>query len=210
MPELLLPCAIAGARSARCVPALALVLALPAAMLACGAPAARADGTFAQIDFADSGISAVAVAARGNWSYGLSRNQYVGGYDWTASVLYRMQFGTGFPVGVQVGPALRTDADHDTDGGLRLTLDHWQQTDWGHVYLLGDYVSVRNSHFAMVQLGHAATGLGLELATMGDDADYQEETAALTYRFGQSPVSLRLGYKMEAEEVFLGLSVNTF
>lgn len=171
---------------------------------------AQADGTFVQFDFSDAATSAVAVAVRGDISYGLSRNEYEGGHDWTASVLYRMQFGAKNPIGLQVGPAVRIDEEHKTLGGLRATVDHYHPTGWGHVYLLADYTTIRNSHFAMVQLGHRASGLGLELAAMGDDEDYQEETITATYRFGQSPFSLRLGQKLEAQETFIGFSINTF
>ncbi|WP_234990189.1 hypothetical protein [Roseivivax lentus] len=182
------------------------------AMLAMIARPAGADGTFLQADRSFSAFDAVATVTRGRLSFGASYNDYDGGALAGTSLVY------AFPIRdfatLKAGPAIsisRDDGDgfDDPQAGIKLVLDRYTPTSFGAVYLLGEFNSIENAWFGLVQTSLGASGFSFEVSRGFSDT-YDETTLALNQRIGGGPGSLRLGYRFVAEEAFFGFSVNTF
>ena len=179
-----------------------------AALLLSGA--ARADGTFLQFDIAPTAEDGVAAVTRGRVNYGLTHAAYDGGSTLGASLTY------SFPIAdagtIKIGPSLSRTLDDDGDAetgiGAKISYDRYIVTEGGFVYLLGEYNTIDNNWFATVQFGLPAA-VTLELSAGGSD-NYEAATVGLSKRIGTGPVSLRAGYKLLAEEVYVGVSINTF
>lgn len=186
--------------------ALALSLAVGAA-----ATPALADGEFLQLDGSDRSLSFVATAERGRFAYTLGRSDYAGGYDWNAAVTAKAEvpLGKGNLV-LRLGPTVQYDSTDTWRFGAKVVAEHYADFGTGGVFLLGEYNTIKNAFFIMAQPQWYASGIGAEFSYQGNDTGFREETVVLSYRVKQSKVRLRLGYKFEAEEVFAGISWNTF
>jgi hypothetical protein len=188
-----------------------LTFALAACLAAAAAPAAAADGFFAQADIGDRTQSAVATASRGALSYGTTLSNYEGGRSGTTFLAYTLPLEA--PATVRLGPAVglrRSDGEaREVEAGLRVAVDRWSATPFGSVYGLAEASSVHRSWFLLGQVTFAPANIGVELSRGGSE-DYHETTLAVQKRLGEGPVSLRLGYKLSSDEIFAGISINTF
>lgn len=171
---------------------------------------ARADGTFFQIDRTESSASGVLAVERGNLQFGLNRSNWNGGFHWTGRVTWKfpLQFGS-VPVTLRVGPTVQYSHPSTWQGGLAVVAESYNPTSWGSLFLLGDFSTIDASYFLMAQFNHKS-GLSLELATLGNNQSYHDQTLAVDYRFKNTPFSLRVGRKFESRETFVGFSINTF
>ncbi|MDG3039787.1 hypothetical protein [Roseicyclus marinus] len=192
-------------RPGRSVSAAALVAALALSTLP-----ARADGYFIQTDLGPENQSLVATFAQGRLNYGLNVSAYDDGRAATISTTYALDLG-GLAT-LKIGPALRFEQKEvgaeDLDLGLRLSLERYQPTDFGAVYGLAEIGSIDETWFLLGQMV-LRDGFSFELSRGGSDS-YTETTFAVQQQLGDGPVRLRLGYRAEDTEFFVGLSVNTF
>lgn len=190
----------------RAVPLAALALA---GAVAVAAPA-RADGTFFQLDRSGNATSGVLAVQRGHVQFGLSRSDWNGGFHWVGRFLWRFPVQLGsIPVTFSVGPAVQYSHPSAWRGGLSFVAESYNPTSWGSLYLLSDLSTIDASYFFLAQFNHKS-GVGLELAAVGNNAHYTDKTVTLDYRFRNTPYSLRLGRKLQARETYIGFSVNTF
>ncbi|KIN72608.1 hypothetical protein [Sulfitobacter guttiformis] len=150
--------------------------------------------------------------ARGPLKYGASAVSYEDGSISKLSATYKLPIGEQFPT-LRLGPALGYVKEDGADGsvktGIKLVAERDIPTDFGSVFLLADLNSIDSSWFALAQVGLPKLGLAIELSH-GDSETYSETSLAFAKRLGDGPTSLCAGYRFDADEVFVGLSINTF
>lgn len=168
---------------------------------------ASADGTFFQFDLASDTSDVVLAGTRGVLSFGANYSDYEGG--WSANAYLSRDFAVDGIGTVKVGPILGANATRDgLVLGAKLIAERYQPTEFGFLFVSGQYSTIENDWFALAQVGNGE-GLSVDL-TAGGSETYSERSIALNYRLGDGPVGLRTGYRFEAKEVFVGLSVNTY
>ena len=170
----------------------------------------RADGLFFKTDVSENSVDTVGVMARGPLTFGVNYSDYVGGHSVSLTATYAFPLGdvATLRVGPSLGRAFGDGAEEDWRLGAKLAVDRYQTTGFGYVYLLGEYNTIDNDWYVGAQAG-VPSGWGIEVSAGGSDA-YDARTVALTRRIGEGPVTLRAGYKLLAEEAFIGVSINTF
>ena len=183
---------------------------LAALMLLPLAAPASADGTFLQFDLSETASDVVISVVRGRWTLGATLSDYEDGRAAGASLTYSFPVeGLGtFKLGPSLGRTTGEDADGEIDLGAKASFERYQPTSFGHLYVLAEINSIDSAWFTTLQSGFSG-GYGIEVSAGGSDA-YDATTLALTKRIGDGPISLRAGYRFVTEEVFLGVSVNTF
>lgn len=182
------------------------------ALLSAGfSQAASADGYFLQTDIGGQTQSIVASASRGQFSFSANLTDYDGGRSGALSGAYA--FSLPGSVTLRAGPTIgfidEEGEDRDTEAGARVAIDRWSATSFGATYFLAEASTPRHSWFLLSQVTFAPMNVGIELSRGGSD-DYYETTLAVQRRIGDGPVGLRLGYKLTSEELFAGISINTF
>lgn len=183
-----------------------IVLALP--LLCLSSLEAGADGSFLQFDLGPETSDSVLATTRGKMSFGANYSTYDSG--WSAGLHVTRDFVLESIATVKIGPSLgRSD---DTDGwslGGKVIVERYQPTDFGFMFLSAQYNTYQNDWFALAQFGNAS-GLSVDL-TAGGSETYSEQAVAVNYRLDdEGPVRLRAGYRFDAQQVFVGLSVNTY
>jgi hypothetical protein len=192
--------------------ALRVSVALLAALVVAARPAPGwADGEFAQLDVSASTTGGVASVQRGSLTFGGVVTIPDGDPSATLSATQALNLPVSWAPTLRVGPALGLSGEDlaDVEAGLRLSAERYTGTDWGSVYGLADLGTIDRSWFILGQVGLAKTRLTFELSHGASD-EYEETTLAVSRRLRDSPVSLRSGYRFDAGEVFIGVSVNTF
>lgn len=171
-----------------------------------------ADGVFFQSDISDTTANGVFVFAREPLSFGLNHVRYDGGNRSTANLLYRLPLPENAPI-VRLGPSYgvveQDNAPSDSEFGAKASIEKWMPTDFGSIYLLAEVNSIDRARFALTQVGLSKPALQFELS-YGESDSYQETSVALSARLGGGPINLRTGYRLDSEEFFIGLSINTF
>ncbi|EIE48729.1 hypothetical protein AL036_20170 [Salipiger aestuarii] len=171
------------------------------------ASAVQADGSYFQVDLAPDTSDVVAAATRGKLSFGANYSSYENG--WSAGSYLARDFAIEDFGTVKIGPSLVISDARDGMGlGAKLIGERYEPTSFGFVFLSAQYNTIDNDWFALAQIGNGQ-GHSVDLTAGGSDL-YSERSLAINYRLGDGPVSLRGGYRFEAEQVFMGLSVNTY
>lgn len=101
------------------------------------------------------------------------------------------------------------DQARDYQAGALISLERYMPTAFGGVFGMAQASSINHGWFILGQVNFARTGLGFELSRGGSDS-YHETTFAIQKKLGDSPTSLRAGYKLDSGEAFMGMSFNTF
>jgi hypothetical protein len=174
---------------------------------------AQADGTFAQIDISETTTTGVFTTNMGRLSFGITGVDFEGGSRQGLNILYELPLSWEIAT-VKLGPSygrvkLDPDANAQTKFGAKVVLDRYIRTSFGSVYLLAEMNSVDNAAFVLGQMGLSAPGMSLEVS-YGESDSYSETAFAVAKSIASGPVSIRGGYRFRAEEIFLGVSVNTF
>lgn len=179
--------------------------------LASLAQPALADGFFLQADAGRETRSLVATEAKGPWNVGLNLSDYEGGSSVITSVTYAFPLGdvAVLKIGPSVGLLRESGAWGDPEPGVKLSLDRYAATSFGSVYGLAELNSIDAAWFLLAQLTLQELGLSFELSDGGSDS-YRETTIAFQKKLSDGPASLRFGYKLRSEEVFIGFNINTF
>lgn len=196
----------AGAvRQALCT---ALCPAILAASLGAVAPAmAQADGTFFQLDLAPNASDAVLGATRNKLSFGANYSRYEDG--WSAGLHATRDFVIQDLATVKLGASLgSSEATNGFELGGKIIVERYQPTAFGFVFMSGQYNTIENDWFALAQIGDGEK-LSVDFTAGGSDT-YSEQSIAVNYRLRDGPARLRVGYRFDAQEVFLGFSVNTY
>lgn len=180
-----------------------------AALLIAGGPtAARADGEFLQFDYAPGQSSATASMQRGRMTVALGWSEYDTGH--ATSLWLNRGYQLDGPVWFRVGPSLRVDESGDARWGLRGALERFTMSETQTLFLLVDVNTIQREFQVLGQIGHIPSGWAGEMAFQGNDSGYREVSVAVSYRLGDGPFRLRAGYRIEAAQPFIGLSLNTF
>ena len=171
------------------------------------ATGARADGTFFQLDLAPNASDAVLGATRGKMSFGANYSTFEGG--WSVGAYATRDFTIENLATLKIGPSIgNSDASNGLEFGAKLIVERYQPTDFGFVFMSGQFNTIENDWFALAQIGDGK-GLSVDLTAGGSDT-YSEQSIAVNYRLDDGPTSLRGGYRFDAREVFIGMSVNTY
>lgn len=178
----------------------------------CGlAGTADADGAYFQLDLAPSATSVVATAQRGAFGLSLGWSEWATGDATSLYASYSVPL-TALAQGttLKFGPSYRYEPGNREDIGLRLVLEHYRPTDWGSVFLLGDYNSIKREHMLLAEVGFRESGLSMAVSLQGDALGFREQTLVLGYGIRNTPIRLRLGHRFESAKTFVGVSINTF
>jgi len=173
---------------------------------------AYADGEFFQFDFSETTSTGTVSIARGPLTYGANAVAYAGGRTYGLSATYQLPVASQFAtlrLGPSIGYVEEDGTDETFEAGLKFVAERYIPTDFGSIFLLADLNSIDTSWFVLAQLGLAHPGIVVEVSR-GESNTYSETSIAVTKKLGDSPANLRVGYRLDAEELFLGFSFNTF
>ncbi len=182
--------------------------------------AGAAEGMFAQFDKGVGGGTAVVAteiqqlqvsAAYSQWSStgkSLSGALQKNVYSYSSSTnTFKLNAGVGV-------------VDHHSDttaslpsasaAGVKLSVEDYQKWQIGSVFAMGEYNTVFRSWLGVVQVRPANSQLGFEWSAVGDDRWYVGHKVALTWKFSNSPWSLRVGQQLKDSTGFIGITYNTF
>lgn len=176
---------------------------------------ARADGEYWGIDASEGTVGGVLSASRGVYTFGAGFTDYEDGVSAGLSLSRQIPWGA-LPEGASLsaGAALGFNFDEDgdlseTELGATANLQRYIGTDWGFVFLQANVNTISRAFFTQAQIGFDDPDISFSLSR-GGSTEYQELTLAASKPLGDSPVSLRGGYRFFAHEWFVGVSVNTF
>ena len=179
--------------------------------ITCLAQAATADGYFLQADAGRETRSLVATAATGPLNFGFNLSDYEEGRS--ASISFTYAFPLGDVAVLKFGPSIGVVRENATwqnpELGGKVSMERYAGTSFGSVFGLVEASSIDSAWFVLAQLTLQQPGLSFELSRGGSDS-YRETTIAVQKKLSDWPMSLRFGYKLSSEEVFIGFNVNTF
>ena len=179
------------------------------AILLLGTGLARADGEYFQFDIGPDDATAVGSFERSGISTGAVWSRYEDGGSLSASITTSRAAGiAGRSVTLRYGPAVRFGGDIRL--GAKLVAESYTATDWGGLFVIGEISSIDLSYFAMAEVNLHNQGLSIAAFAAGDDAGYADQGVVVGKALGASDWRLRMGYKLDAQEVFLGIVLNTF
>lgn len=185
------------------------MLALAAATLA---PAAHADGEYWGVDVSRNTTGGVLSATRGDFTFGASVTDYEDGVSAGLSLMRRLPWNLGIEgLNLSAGPALGFGGGDLSEVKLGLTAgaQRFQPTSWGSYFLQASFGTVDRAFFLQAQTTFAEPGITLGLSR-GGSTEYHEASLSISKRLSETPVSLRGGYLLMSDQVFVGFSVNTF
>jgi len=179
-----------------------------------------ADGMFAQFDRGVGGGTVVFVteiqqmqvsAAHSQWSS--SGKSYSGAllknlYSNSSSTnTFKLNAGVGV---VNHHSDASASSPSASAAGLKLSLEDYQKGQAGSVFAMAEYNTAFRSWLGVVQIQPVDSQLGFEWSSVGDDRWYVGHKVALTWKFGNSPWSLRVGQQLKDSTNFIGITYNTF
>lgn len=169
---------------------------------------AVANGEFLQVDVAPGASSVTGTVRRGRVTLSLGWSEFEVGHATTVWGNY------GFPLAagawLRLGPSLRIDNTSRVDLGLRAGVERFSMGERTTMFLLAEFNTVQREYLALGQIGHRGTGIAGEISLQGGRAGFRERSIAMSYRLGESPARLRIGYRFNARRIFAGFTINTF
>jgi hypothetical protein len=178
--------------------------------------AGRADGEVWGLDISESSTGGVLSASRGELSFGATVTDYDGGVSAGLSLSRSLPYTFGVE-GLQLsaGAGLGFSYDDDENGfsdpkvGLSAGVQRYRPTEFGSIFWQVSLSTIAQARFTQLQVGFDEPGLSLAIS-YGASTEYEETSISVSKRVGESPVSLRVGWRVNAKEVFVGFTVNTF
>jgi hypothetical protein len=176
----------------------------------------RADGEYWGFDFSESTASGVLSASRGELIFGAGVTDYDGGVSLGLSLSRSLPYtfgveGLQLSAGAGLGFSYDDEAGDfsDPEFGLTASVQRFRPTEFGSIFWQASFSSISLARFAQLQYGLDEPGLTLAVS-YGASTEYEETTISVSKRLGDSPISLRTGWRVNAGELFLGFAVNTF
>jgi len=182
--------------------------------------AGATEGMFAQFDKGVGGGTAVVAteieqmqvsAAYSQWSSsgkslsgGLLKNVYLNS---SSTNTFKLNAGVGV-VNHHSDPSASSPSA--SAAGVKLGVEDYQKWQVGSVFAMAEYNTAFKSWLGVVQIQPANSPLGFEWSAVGDDRWYVGHKVALTWKFGNSPWSLRVGQQLKDSTNFIGITYNTF
>jgi hypothetical protein len=176
---------------------------------------ARADGEYWGIDASRSTVGGVLSASRGDYTFGAGFTEYEDGVSARLSLSHQIPWnvlpeGASLSAGAALGFTFDDQGDlSDNELGATANLQRYIDTDWGFAFLQGNVSTISRAFFLQAQVGFDDPDISFGLSR-GGSTEYQELTLAVSKPLGDTPFSLRSGYRFFAHEWFIGFSVNTF
>ena len=183
-----------------------------AAILVLAAAPAWADGEFWGVDVSESTQGGVLAASRGPWNFGAGYTDYGDGVSASLSLTRTLPFDFGVEgLSLSAGAALGFGGGDlsEVEAGVTASAQRYIGFDWGAVFLQASAGTNRQNYFTQAQLTLADPGVTFAISR-GASLDYEETSLSVSKQLGDGPVSLRAGWRFNAEEIFVGFSVNTF
>lgn len=187
-------------------------LAFSAATLVALAGSAHADGEYWGVDVSRNTTGGVLSATRGHFTFGATVTDYEDGVSAGLSLTRRLPWNLGIEgLALSAGPALSFGGGDlsEVKLGVATSAQRWRATSWGSYFLQASVGSINRSFFLQAQTTFADPGITLGLSRGGSTL-YNEASLSISKRLGESPVSLRTGYLLMSDRIFVGFSVNTF
>ena len=181
-------------------------------MLSLTAGLGHADGAYWGIDMSRNTTGGVLSATRGNFTFGATVTDYKDGVSAGVSLTRRLPYDLGIKgLALSVGPALGFGGGDlsELSLGLSGSAQRFRSTEWGSYFLQASIGSINRSYFLQAQTTFAGPGITFGLSR-GGSTEYIEASFSISKRLGDTPVSLRTGYLLMSDRVFVGFSVNTF
>lgn len=196
------------------IPLRAHALAAPVLLLASVLPpaSAHADGEYWGIDVSESSRDGVLSATRGEFTFGANVTDYGDGVSAGLSLTRRIPLDFGIEgLTLSAGPAVGFGGGDlsEVEFGVTASAQRFVPTDWGSYFLQASVGTIDRSYFFQAQTTFAGPDITMGLS-QGGSTEYEETGLSISKRLGDGPVSLRAGYRFQAEELFVGFSVNTF
>lgn len=174
-----------------------------------------ADGEYWSLDKSASSTGFVLSATRGEFIFGAGFTDYEDGLSTGVSFSRSLPLNFGVE-GLAISAGLAASLTFDDNGeaeapefGVTVNIQRYVPTDFGNYFLQANYNTINQAYFLQAQIGFDEPGINLALST-GASTEYNETALTISKRLGDGPVSLRTGYRFDAEEIFVGFSVNTF
>ena len=176
------------------------------------APAAKADGTFLQADFSTETAVAVGSVTRDRLTFGSVLSSSGDEAQLAVSTGYTLYSADG--TSLKIGPSAKIEHEagegfDNGEIGLKLVADHYRATGFGGLYGQVEYDTIDSAWFVLAQANISSAGLAIEVSRGGSDT-YDDAALAVSKRIPDTRLSLRAGYRFLSEDVFLGVSLNTF
>ena len=171
-----------------------------------------ADGEYWGVDVSESTQGGVLAASRGDWNFGAGYTDYGDGVSASLSLTRTLPWTFGIEgLSMSAGPALGFGGGDlsEVELGLNVGIQRYIAFDWGAVFLQASAGTNRQNYFTQAQLTLSDPGITFAVSR-GASLDYEETSLSVSKQLGDGPVSLRAGYRFNAEEFFVGFSVNTF
>jgi hypothetical protein len=173
---------------------------------------ARADGEFVQLDISGSTFNTVISVVHEPLTLGATAVTYEGGSAYGLNATCKLPFAqevATLKMGPSAGFVQNDNADDSVELGLKFTAERYTTTRLGGIFTLADLNSIDRSLFVLSQLNLTQPGIFIELS-YGESDNYAETSIAAAKQLSDSPISFRLGYKLDAGEIFAGVLINTF
>ena len=176
----------------------------------------RADGEVWGLDISESSTGGVLSASRGDLGFGATVTDYEGGVSAGLSLSRSLPYTFGVE-GLQLsaGGGLGFSYDDEENGfsdpkvGLSAGVQRYRPTEFGSIFWQVSFSTISQARFTQLQIGFDEPGLSLAVS-YGASTEYEESSISVSKQLRESPVSLRVGWRVNAEEVFVGFTVNTY
>lgn len=173
---------------------------------------AHADGEYWAIDVSENTRSGVLSVTQGKITFVSTVTDYGDGVSAGISLTHRLPFEHGIEgLVLAAGPAIGFGGGDlsELEFGIAASAQRYVPTEWGSYFWQAGVGTSNRAFFLQGQATLSGPKLTLALSRGGSTL-YDETTLSLSRQLGESDISIRTGYRFQAEDWFLGFSVNTF
>lgn len=173
---------------------------------------AHADGEYWAIDVSESTRSGVLSVTQGDVTFVSTVTDYGDGVSAGVSLTHRLPFDHGIEgLVLAAGPSIGFGGGDlsEVEFGIAASAQRYVPTEWGSYFWQAGIGTSNRAFFLQGQATLSEPKLTVAISRGGSTL-YDETTLSLSRQLGESDVSLRTGYRFQAEDWFLGFSVNTF
>jgi hypothetical protein len=173
---------------------------------------AHADGEYWAMDVSENTRGGVLSVTKGKVTFVSTVTDYGDGVSAGVSLTQRLPFEHGIEgLTLAIGPAIGFGGGDlsEVEFGVAGSAQRYVPTAWGSYFWQASVGSTNRSFFLQAQATLSEPKITVALSRGGSTL-YDETTLSISRQWGESNVSLRTGYRFQAEDLFLGFSVNTF
>lgn len=173
---------------------------------------AHADGEYWAIDVSETTRGGVLSVTQGKLTFVSTVTDYGDGVSAGVSLTHRLPFDHGIEgLTLAAGPAIGFGGGDlsEVEFGIAGSAQRYVPTEWGSYFWQASLGSSNRSFFLQAQATLTEPKITVALSRGGSTL-YDETSLSISRQLGETDVSLRTGYRFQANDWFLGFSVNTF